>query len=197
MGIFAPIHDATPIPPNDQKELIPTWVQNRDDLNVAEEDNIIAGLGWAKRRKPKPLTIATDAFSRNLHKAMFGRVWRWAGEYRQVEIEGIGVPRWQIASRCAELFDQFRYWIERGTYPPDEIAVRFHHQIVFVHPFTNGNGRHSRMIADLLIESLGGEAFGWGRGNLQETGELRKAYIATLKMADAGDVKGLLEFAKS
>lgn len=195
---FAPVEDATPIPPDDQKKLIPTWIQNRDDLNVAEEDNIASGLAWAKRRRLKPLTIATHNFSRALHKAMFGKVWTWAGAYREVELQGIGVPRWQIATKCAELFDQFRYWIEHKTFSPDEIAVRFHHAIVFVHPFTNGNGRHSRMMADLLIESLGREPFGWGRGNLQDdTSNLRKTYIAALKMADAGDFTDLLAFARS
>jgi Fic-DOC domain mobile mystery protein B len=195
--IFAPVHDATPIAPDDQKKLIPTSIQNRDDLNVAEQGNIASGLAWAQRRRANPLAIATDGFSRSLHKQMFGKVWKWAGTYRHVELEGIGVPSRMIATRCAELFEQFRYWIEHETYPPDETAVRFHHQIVFVHPFTNGNGRHARMMADLLAESLGREPFGWGRGNLQTTGELRKAYIATLKLADAGDISGLLVFARS
>jgi len=196
--IFAPVTDATPIQPDDQKKLIPTWIQSRDDLNVAEEDNIASGLGWAKRRRPKPLVIATDAFSRNLHKVMFGKVWKWAGAYREVELENIGVPRWQIASRSAELFDQFRYWIEHSTFTPDEVAVRFHHQLVFVHAFTNGNGRHSRMMADLLAESLGREPFTWGRGDLgDDTGELRRTYIAALRKADNGDIGDLLAFARS
>ena len=196
--IFAHAANATPIQPDDQKKLIPTWIQSRDDLNVAEEDNITSGLAWAQRRKLKPLAIATDAFSRRLHKAMFGKVWKWAGEYRQIDVEGIGVPRWQIASKSAELFDQFVYWIENKSFSPDEIAVRFHHQLVFVHAYTNGNGRHSRMMGDLLIESLGGKPFTWGNGNLQDdTGALRKAYIATLKKADKGDMTDLLAFARS
>lgn len=196
--IFAPVADVTPIQPDDQKKLIPTWIQSRDDLNVAEEDNITSGLAWARRRKPKPLTIATEAFSRNLHKMMFGKVWKWAGIYREVELEHIGVPRWQIASKSAELFDQFRYWIEHKTFAPDEIAVRFHHQLVFLHAFTNGNGRHSRMMGDLLVESFGGEPFTWGRGDLcDDTGELRKAYIVNLRKADNGDIGDLLKFARS
>jgi Fic-DOC domain mobile mystery protein B len=196
--IFGHAAHATPIQPDDQKKLIPTWIQSRDDLNVAEEDNIASGLAWAQRRKLKPPAIATEAFSRRLHKAMFGKVWKWAGEYRQVEVERIGVPRWQIASKSAELFDQFVYWIENTTFPPDEIAVRFHHQLVFVHAYTNGNGRHSRMMGDLLIEGLGGRPFTWGSGNLQDdTGVLRKAYIAALKKADKGDMTDLLAFARS
>lgn len=105
---------------------------------------------------------------------------------------------WQIASKNAELFDQFQYWIEHKTFSPDEIAVRFHHQLVFVHAFPNGNGRHSRMMGDLLIEGLGEKPFTWGSGDLQDdTAELRKAYIATLKKADNGDISDLLAFARS
>ena len=196
-GLFAPTEGATPIPPDEQKKLIPSWITTREDLNVAEEDNIGKGLAWAQRRRAKSLTIATDAYSRAIHKAMFGDVWRWAGEYRKIELEGIGAPSWRTANDCAVLFDNFRYWIEHGTYPPDELAVRFHHQLVFVHPFTNGNGRHSRMMADLLVESLGGKAFTWGDGDLQDTGELRETYIATLKKADANDIDDLLAFART
>jgi Fic-DOC domain mobile mystery protein B len=197
-NLFTEPEHATPLSPDDQKLLIPTWITTRADLNEAEQDNIVSGFAWAHRRRIKALTITTDEFSRNLHKVMFGNVWKWAGVYRKVELEGIGAPSWRIANDCAVLFDAFRYWIENETYTTDELAVRFHHQLAFVHPFTNGNGRHSRMMADLLIESLGGKPFTWGGGNLQEdTSELRKAYIATLKTADAGDIGPLLGFARS
>jgi Fic-DOC domain mobile mystery protein B len=196
--MFAPAADATPIPPDDQKKLLATWITSRDDLNAAEQENITKGLAWAKRRKPKPLSIATEEFSRNLHRVMFNKVWRWAGDYREVDLENIGVPRRQIASKNAELFHQFRYWIEHETLPVDELAVQFHHRLVLVHAFTNGNGRHSRFMADLLAESLGHEPFTWGRGDLgDDTGELRKTYIAALKKADKGDHADLIAFARS
>jgi Fic-DOC domain mobile mystery protein B len=196
--IFKPLVGATPIPPDDQKKLLATWVTTRDDLNAAEEDNITSGLAWAQHRKVKPRIIVSERFSRQLHKSMFGKVWKWGGAYRDVELEGIGVPRWQIASKNAELFDQFQYWIEHKTFSPDEIAVRFHHQLVFVHAFPNGNGRHSRMMGDLLVEGLGEKPFTWGSGDLQDdTAELRKAYIETLKKADKGDISDLLAFARS
>jgi Fic-DOC domain mobile mystery protein B len=177
--------------------LIPTWIQSRGDLNVAEEDNIASGLAWAKRKRPKPLDIATAAFSCSLHKRMFGKVWRWACEYRQVELLGIGAAPWQIGSKSAQLFEQFRYWIEQGTFNADELAVRFHHRIVFVHAFTNGNGRHSRLMADLLVEKLDDQPFGWGGGNLQATGELRQRYIDALRRANNYDLKSLMLFARS
>ncbi len=195
--IFEPLEGATPIPPDEQRKLIPTWVQTREDLNVAEEDNITKGHAWAQRRKVKPPTLTTERFSRQLHKNMFGDVWKWAGRYREIELEGVGVPRWQIASKSAELFEQFTYWIGNNPFSADELAVRFHHQLALVHPYTNGNGRHSRMMGDLLVVKLGGKPFTWGSGNLQDDGELRRTYIAALKKADAGDITDLLTFARS
>ncbi|KKC31161.1 cell division protein Fic [Devosia psychrophila] len=197
IGLFDEAEHATPLSVDDQKGMIPTWVTTRADLNVAEQDNILAGLAWAQRRRLKPLKIATDEFSRTLHRMMFGKVWKWAGRYRQSTLN-IGVEPWMIANESAVLFDTFRYWTEHSTFSPDELAVQFHHRIVAVHPFPNGNGRHSRMMADLLVESLGGQPFTWGGGNLQEdTSELRRAYITTLKQADAHDTAPLLAFARS
>jgi Fic-DOC domain mobile mystery protein B len=95
------------------------------------------------------------------------------------------------------LLDDVRAWIEYKAYPPDEIAVRFHHRLVQIHPFPNGNGRHSRLMADLLVMHLGGERFSWGRESLREPGALRQGYIAVLQAADRHDVGPLLTFARS
>lgn len=187
---------ATPIPAEEKANLIPSWIATRDELNGAEQANIFEAVAWAGNRKLKPETITSDRFARTLHKAMFGDVWKWAGKYRTVELT-IGVEPWKVANECAVLFDNFKYWAQNGTHPPDELAVMFHHKLVFVHPYQNGNGRHSRLMADLLVESLGGKPFSWGRGNLQTTGDLRKAYIATLKKADKGEMDDLLAFARS
>ena len=195
-GPFDEPEDATPLTVEDQHGLRPTWIATRADLNEAEQDNILKGLAWAHRRRLTPTRIATDQFSRQLHARMFGGVWNWAGRYRTRELN-IGVAPWRIANDCAQLFDDFSYWVDRQTFPVDELATRFHHQIVSVHPFPNGNGRHSRLMADLLAESLGGDPFTWGGGNLQATGELRRTYIGALRAADAGDIAPLLLFARS
>lgn len=95
------------------------------------------------------------------------------------------------------MFDDVRYWIEHTTYLRDEIAVRLHHRLTQIHGFPNGNGRHARMMADLLIEKLGGEVFSWGSGRIQDTGGLRTSYVAALKAADNHDMQPLLLFARS
>ncbi len=127
---------------------------------------------------------------------MFDQTWRWAGVYRTTE-KKIGVPHHEIRERLAALLGDARYWVEHGTYPPDELAVRFHHRLVLIHPFANGNGRHARLIADVLAQREGGSVFTWGGANLVRGGDFRRRYIDALQAADAGDIGPLLAFARS
>lgn len=131
-----------------------------------------------------------------LHRRMLRRVWRWAGVQRGTELN-IGVAPHEIAVGLHTLVGDVRYWIEHTTFPPDEIAVRFHHRLVAIHPFPNGNGRHARLAADLLIVQLGGKRFSWGRANLVEAAQTRNDYVRALQAADAHDIAPLLAFARS
>ena len=127
---------------------------------------------------------------------MFSRVWKWAGTFRR-SAKNIGVDAYKIPIDLRQLLDDCRYWIEHGTYEPDEIAARFHHRLVLIHPFPNGNGRHARTAADLLLVALGHPRFTWGRANLVNAGETRDAYIAALHGADDRDIAPLLAFVRS
>jgi len=195
--LFREPEDATPLEAGEREQLLQSWITNRGDLNIAEEENIIAGAAWARgSRSRKPAAILTTGFAIMLHRRMFGDVWKWAGTYRTTA-RNIGVDAYRISSDVAQLMDDVRYWVENQTYAPDEIAVRFHHRLVAIHPFPNGNGRHSRLIADLLIERLGGTPFSWGGGSLADTGELRRRYVSALRAADNHDIGQLLAFARS
>jgi Fic-DOC domain mobile mystery protein B len=127
---------------------------------------------------------------------MLGEVWRWAGKFRTSE-RNIGIPYWEIPVALRILLDDTRAWIEFKSYPRDEIAVRFHHRLVQIHPFPNGNGRHSRLMADLLVMRLGAERFSWGRESLGDAGSVRGRYIQALKACDRHDIAPLLTFARS
>ncbi|MDP9812421.1 Fic-DOC domain mobile mystery protein B [Rhizobium tibeticum] len=127
---------------------------------------------------------------------MLGDVWEWAGTFRTTE-RNIGIQAYRVGVELAGLLRDVRYWIEHKTFPPDEIAIRFHHRLVAIHPFPNGNGRHARLAADLLIERLGGERFSWGGRTLADVGELRTCYVAVLRAADNHDIAPLLEFART
>jgi Fic-DOC domain mobile mystery protein B len=194
--LFQEPEDATPLAPAERDALLQTWITDRDDLNEAEQENIVKGAAWAGRRRGKPVDLLNEDFAKSLHKQMFGEVWQWAGSYCQTE-RNIGIEAYRIPAEMPAMFDDVRYWVEHQTYPPDEIAVRLHHRLTAIDPWPNGNGRHARLMADLLIQRLGGKVFTWGGRTLSDMGELRTRYVAALKSADNHDIGPLLEFARS
>jgi Fic-DOC domain mobile mystery protein B len=185
--------DATPLTPEEREGLVPSHVTLHSELDELEQQNILEADAWASLRRRDPVN---EPFGRHLHRRMFRDVWRWAGTYRTSD-KSIGV-KWQlIQPRLYEALEQTRYWVEGNTFPPDEIAVRFHHALVFIHPFPNGNGRWSRLMGDILVMKLGQKRFTWGRTVLRTAGETRSAYIAALKAADDHNFTPLLAFPRS
>jgi len=194
--LFQEPEDATPLEPGERNGLLQSWITHRKDLNEAEQENIVAGAAWARGRRRLPIDrMLTDDFVRTLHKRMFGEVWERAGTFRSTE-RNIGIQAYRIAVELTNLLGDVRYWVEHATFPPDEIAIRFHHRLVAIHPFPNGNGRHARLAADLLVEKLGRQPFSWGGGSLADVGELRARYVAALRFADNHDIGPLLAFAR-
>jgi Fic-DOC domain mobile mystery protein B len=195
--LFQEPEDATPLEPGEREGLLQTWVTHRRDLNEAEQENILRGALWARRqRRLGAIGFLDTTFILQLHSRLFGDVWEWAGRFRRTE-RNIGIPAYRIGFELEAMLGDIRYWVEHATFPPDEIAVRLHHKLVAIHPFPNGNGRHARLMADLLIEKLGGKPFSWGGGSLADMGELRGRYVAALRSADAHDIVPLLFFARS
>lgn len=184
----------TPLTAEEREQLIPTYITLRSELNEAEQINIAQANRWLRQGRKRD--VLDDAFLRELHRRMFAEVWKWAGQYRLTP-RNIGIEAYRIAMEVRALVDDARYWADNGTYPPDEIAVRFSHRLVSIHPFPNGNGRHSRLAGDLLAMQLGQPRFTWGSASLVDAGATRKAYVAALQAADAGDIDALLEFARS
>lgn len=184
---------ATPLSPEEREGLIPAHIALRRELNELEQQNILDAVAWAFDR---PRLITTEAFATGLHKRMYGQVWKWAGTYRTSE-KNIGVLPYLIQPRLHEAFKQFSYWIDNKTFPAEEIAVRYHHTLVAIHPFPNGNGRWSRLMADLTAVQLGAERLSWGKSDLRASSDVRSAYIQALRAADAHDVGPLMAFAKS
>jgi Fic-DOC domain mobile mystery protein B len=184
---------ATPLTADEKNGLIPSYITLRRELNEAEQLGITAAEAWAFSRKRD---VLDEAFLRRLHKQMFKEVWRWAGEFRTTP-RNIGVDPWKIGPMLRDLVADTRYWVEQHTFPPDEIAARFHHRLVLIHLFPNGNGRHSRLATDLLLVELSQPLFTWGRVSLVNASETRSQYIAALRAADAHDIKPLLAFVRS
>lgn len=185
--------NATPLTPAERNDLIPTHVTLRSELNELEQQNISEADGWAFARKRN---ILHEGFLRGLHRRMFNRVWRWAGKYRTTE-RNLGVAPYYIQPELRQAIEDAQYWVEHQSYAADELAVRYHHRLVVVHPFSNGNGRWSRLAADLLIVRQGSPRFTWGRANLQTAGDVRHAYIDALHAADNHELAPLIAFARS
>ena len=183
-----------PLSPEELKDLIPN-LASKEELNEWERENILLAREWATSDRTAPLEMVSDPYIRKLHERMFDETWKWAGLYRLTE-KNIGIPVDEIRERLMALFGDVRYWIENKTFSPDEIAVRFHHRLVFIHPFPNGNGRHARLIADVLVMKLGNSAFTWGSASLVQEGAARTRYLEAIRAADDGDIQPLLQFAR-
>lgn len=183
----------TDLSDEDRVGLIPTYVATRGDLFDAEQRNISQAL---LRRRPSVTQLLSDSYLRELHRAMFGKVWKWAGKYRLTDTN-IGIDPTEIAVAMRQLVGDSQSWVRYTTYDSDELAVRFHHRMVAIHPFPNGNGRHARVAADLLVAALGGVAFSWGAELGVETDVLRARYIAALQEADGGNIDLILLFARA
>lgn len=172
-------------------------IATRGELDEFEQQNIEKAVQWILGRTFKPELFFTEDFVRMLHKRMYADVWAWAGEFRKTN-KNIGVDKWKIPSDLKYLLDDAKYWHENNTYTQDEIAVRFKHRIVSIHCFPNGNGRHSRLMADIIIEQIYKQpVFSWGAANLSDEGDTRKSYLKAVKTADRGDYRLLLAFARS
>jgi Fic-DOC domain mobile mystery protein B len=195
-GLFDETDGKTPLSADERAGLLPS-LATREELNQWERSNILEAYAWAfapsnfARQDP-----VTEAYVRGLHRRMFDQTWTWAGHYRSTE-KNIGIPHHQIRDSLAGLLGDVRYWLEQSTYPPDEIAIRFHHRLVSIHPFANGNGRHARLIADVLAQRQGRPGFSWGSSAIARAGDYRRAYIEALRAADRNDIQLLLHFART
>ena len=182
---------ATPLDPDEIAGLIPSGVSAQEQLNLWESENILAAEAWVAGLRR--LDVLDERFLRELHRRMFDRTWRWAGIFRKSG-KNIGIAPELIAPAIRDLVEDVRAQIEAKAMPIAEIAARFHHRLTRIHPFANGNGRHARMMTDLLLRQHGAVPFTWGQGDLVHAGELRSAYIAALRAADAHDYAPLFAF---
>lgn len=187
---------ATPIDDDELMDLIPGHITLQNELNEWEQANINKAAGIFYGKSFNSDYILSFSFILDVHKNMFDETWKWAGKTRKT-VKNIGVEVSQIFEQTKNLCEDVKYWIKNNTYPVEEIGVRFHHRLVKIHLFPNGNGRHARLITDLLMKSLDKPMFTWGNKDLYNEGTVRKDYINALKEADNNNYKPLIEFVKS
>ena len=191
------INGQTPLDEDEKDDLLIKTISTRSDLDEFEQLNIEEAKIWLLKTKPTLTKILSEDFIRELHSKMFGNVWGWAGTFRNSN-KNIGVDKFEIPVHLRNLLDNTKYWIDYKTFSEDEIAIRFSHRIVQIHLFPNGNGRHSRLIADVLINKcFSKQEFTWGSTNLTTAGTVRSLAITALRNADNGNFKDLITFARS
>ena len=183
----------TPLDEDEKEGLLISTISTRGELDEFEQQNIENAMTFYWSRRIKIEKFFTEEFIREVHRKMFGDVWKWAGQFRKTD-KNIGVDKWQIAIELKRLLDDTHYWLNKNVYEPEEIAIRFKHCLVSIHCFPNGNGRHSRLMADLLINRVynNQSPFSWG-ASLLEKNQAREAYLKALRTADTGDIQPLLE----
>ena len=191
------IEGQTPIDENEKHGLRIPSITTREELDEFEQLNIEKAIEWTLIRKFKKDNILSEQFVKELHLRMLDDVWKWAGKFRTTN-KNIGVDWQSISVSLKQLLDDCKFWIENNTFSEDEIAVRFSHRLVSIHCFPNGNGRHSRLLADVIISHIFGKpVFSWGSSNLVRQGDARKQYIDAIHSADQGIILPLLTFARS
>jgi Fic-DOC domain mobile mystery protein B len=199
MGLDLNYENGQTLLEEEEKEglLIPS-ITTREDLDEFEQLNIEKAVEWyLVRKKFRKENILTEKFILDVHKKMFNDVWSWAAKFRKTN-KNIGVDKYQINIRLRQLIDDCKFWIENKTYSDEEIAIRFKHELVSIHLFPNGNGRHSRLMADIMMKNIFKKPiFSWGQKNLVNKSSARKQYIKSLKNADNGIINDLIEFAIS
>jgi len=184
----------TPLNADELLGLIPP-ITRHGELNELEQLNIVAAEGALFTRRP-PSTLLDEKYILRVHKRMFGEVWRWAGKFR-VSDKNIGCPWPDVPNELRALLGDVKFWIEANSFQPDDIGIRFHHRLVAIHLFPNGNGRHARMMADLLAVRLGRPRFSWGSAHPDNAGDVRRRYIQALRAADNHDIAPLVTFARA
>ncbi len=190
------INGQTPLDEDEKEGLKIITITTRGEQDEFEQQNNEKAIEWTLKNKFKLGKILTEDFIKNLHKRMFGDVWKWAGEFRNTN-KNIGVDKYQIGIELKNLIDDGKYWVENNTFTGDEFAVRFSHRVVKIHLFPNGNGRHSRLLGDIITNhGFDKPVFTWGGKDLVHKGEARSLYLQVLREADIGNYNKLIEFAR-
>jgi Fic-DOC domain mobile mystery protein B len=191
------IDGQTPLGEEEKEGLRIKTISTREELDEFEQYNIEKAIQWMYSKKMKKEQLLSEKFIRELHKKMYDDVWLWAGKFRTSE-KNLGVASYKIATELKMLMDDCLFWIENNTFEPVEIAVRFKHKLVSIHCFANGNGRHSRLMADLIMEKVFEKpAFSWGGNDLVKPTDKRNSYIKAVQLADKNELQPLIEFAQS
>jgi Fic-DOC domain mobile mystery protein B len=190
------IEGQSPLDEDEKDGLLIKTISTKGELDEFEQLNIQQAIEWSIKTKIEQKQLLSEEFLLLIHKKMFNEVWVWAGTKRKTN-KNIGVDKTQISIETRKLIDDCNFWIERKSFSKEEIAIRFSQRLVKIHLFPNGNGRHSRLVADIMISKLFNKpVFTWGRSDLAKNNSVRKEYLEAIYKADNDDYKPLIDFAR-
>jgi len=191
------IEGQTPLDEEEKEGLLIKTISTRGELDEFEQSNIQQAIEWTMKNRFKKDEILSESFILLVHKKMFNEVWDWAGTKRKTN-KNIGVDKFQISTEIKKLVDDCGYWIDNKIYEPDEIAIRYNHRLVRIHIFPNGNERHSRLMADIMVSNVFNRpVFTWGGSDLAKKGNIRKKYLDAIYSADKEILKPLIDFSRT
>lgn len=170
-------------------------VATNNELNELEALNIADAFAWADDQTWQTADFFTQHVLREIHAKMFDQVWVWAGTYRSREVNIGNCPPEEISTRLEQVLGNLSYQSENGRSAHD-VCTALHHCIAQIHPFPNGNGRHARLVARLLAQTMGLErsSLTWGSTEYADEDTRKAAYISSLRAADDGDFGPLKSF---
>lgn len=161
-------------------------ITTQAELNAHEAENIRKAVLKYLGAKPTRRSAKFDVrWALRLHAEMFGHIWQWAGQPRTQELN-IGSPPHQVSVDLLNLLEDLKVWQKSGM-PLQEQAVRLHHRAVKIHPFLNGNGRWSRLLANIWLKLHGAAPIDWPEAVIGTSSVVRDEYIAAIKAADNHD----------
>jgi Fic-DOC domain mobile mystery protein B len=190
MAAWESIEGETPIDPSHLKD---KSIKTREQLNIAEAENILNPIVKYLGAKPSKKLAPFDLnWFKQLHEEMFCDVWEYSGRFRLEDLN-LGCQWQNIQTELYQLEGDIAYWMENATYETLEIAVRIHFRAVQIHPFPNGNGRWSRLLGNIFLKQNDHRLVKWPEETIGvEKSVARDAYLAAVKKADTGDLSDLI-----
>lgn len=109
--------------------------------------------------------LMTDHFVRDLHHRSYGDVWLWGGRLRVRELNLGVAPEYIAVELRTALENLTERWNATSDFTPRQLGIAVHAETVRIHPFADGNGRSTRLLADLVFaaahDSTEVELYNW------------------------------------
>ena len=136
-------------------------VTDPEDMDIMEANALAVAMDAILRKFDREHRFTADDICL-IHKIWLGKIYQWAGQYRQVNISKGGFT-FAMAAQVSKLMGQLEQEQLRKSTPCTfednkkvvEAIAEVHTELVLIHPFREGNGRVSRVLATLMALQAG------------------------------------------